>query len=475
MSVIEKIKRRINDSGISVKITLGYAACFVILLAVINFAMWLGVMNVLYNPAERTILFSMEQIKNVFDELEENYTTFNPYAFSDALVAGVVLRVVDERGEVFIDTDSNYPSIEMFEDGILKDPPIFADDDFEVSKIGSALIYRAKMDYTHDGETVTLHFFRTITSELTTFNNLEKFLLALDILGIFLSIGAGYVLSRRILTPIKTMNELAREIAFEKMEGRIPLGTANDELNELAKTLNAMLDRLQGGIDKQQKFVSEASHELRTPAAVIKGYIDFIEIYGTADEEFLHENLKVISSEAKNMQALLESLLFLSRTDRHGQKIHKKILDLDDIVGEVMSKMKTVVKTHEVELIENVPAKIFGDETMIRQMIRIFLDNAVKYTPEGGLIKVASTIDGGKIFLSISDTGIGIALENQAKIFERFVRIDSEDLVSEVKGSGLGLSIAKWIADNHGIKISVDSEPGKGTTFILEIPIAKKF
>ena len=383
-----------------------------------------------------------------------------------------MLRVVDERGEVFIDTDINYPSIEMFDEGILKDPTIFAEDDFEVSKIGSALIYRAKMDYTHDGETVTLYFFRTITSELTTFDNLERFLLALDILGILLAIGAGYFLSRRILTPIKTMNELAREIAFEKMEGRIPIGTANDELNELAKTLNAMLDRLQGGIDKQQKFVSEASHELRTPAAVIKGYIDFIETYGTADEELLRENLKVIGSEAKNMQALLENLLFLSRTDRHGQKIHKKILDLDDIVGEVMSKMKTVVKTHEVALIKNEPAKIFGDETMIRQMLRIFLDNAVKYTPAGGSIKVASTIDDGKIFLNISDTGIGIAPENQAKIFERFVRIDSEDLVSEVKGSGLGLSIAKWIADNHEIKISVASEPGKGTTFTLEIPIA---
>ena len=474
MSVTEEIKRKINGFEISTKITLGYSACFILLLVLINAAMWIGVMNVLYTPAEKTIRYSMEQVENVFVELEENYDDFNPNNFRDALVAGVVLRVVDENGEIFIDTDpQNYPSIEDFNAAILLDKPFFAADEFDIARIGSALIYRAKMNYTHEGTTVTLYFFRTITSELNTFDNLEKFLLILDVLGILLSVGVGYVMSRRVLTPIKTMNELAREIAFEKMSGRIPIGTANDELSELAKTLNEMLDRLERDINRQQKFVSDASHELRTPAAVIKGYIDFIETYGTADPTLLKENLQVIGSEAQNMQALLENLLFLSRTDQHRQKLHKKTLDLDDIVGDVMSKMKTVVKTHNVELLSNAPAKIFGDETTIRQMLRIFLDNAVKYTPEGGSIKVSSTREGEKIFLRISDTGIGIAPENRQKIFDRFFRIDKEDLVSEANGSGLGLSIAKWIADNHDIKISVDSELGKGTTFTLAIPLEK--
>ena len=475
MSVIEHIKRKINGFEISTKITLVYAACFITLLMVINAAMWFGVMTALYEPAENTIRYSMEQIEKVFAELEKNYATFNPNAFRGALVAGVVLRVVDDTtGEVFIDTDENYPSIEMFYSGLMLDPPILAEDDWEVSKLGSALIYCTKMNYTHDGETVTLYFFRTITSELIFFERLENFLLILDALGILIAIFAGWVISRRILTPIKTMNELAREIAFEKMGGRIPIGSANDELSQLAKTLNEMLDRLQGDINRQRKFVSDASHELRTPAAVIKGYIEFIERYGTSDEALLKENLKVIGSEAQNMQALLENLLFLSRTDQHTQKINKKILDLDDIVGDVMRKMKTVIKTHTVELADNAPAKIFGDETTIRQMIRIFLDNAVKYTPAGGSIKVSSTVSAEKVSLSISDSGIGIAPENLNKIFDRFFRIDSEDLVSEANGSGLGLSIARWIADQHDIKISVDSELGKGTTFTLIIPVAKE-
>ena len=472
MSILEKIKSKTSGFEISTKITLGYAACFIALLILINAAMWIGVMVALYRPAEKTILYSMNQIEKVFEELEENYDNFNPNTFRGALVAGVVLRVVDEQGIVFIDTDKKYPSIERFNEGILNNPPIYADDDFEIARIGSALIYRGEMDYTHEGQTVTLYFFRTITSELILFDELEKFLLVLDVFGIIAALFFGKILSSRILRPIKTMNELAREIAFEKMSGRIPVGTADDELNELAKTLNKMLDRLQGGINKQQKFVSDASHELRTPAAVIKGYIEFIEHYGTEDKELLKENLKMISSEAQNMQALLENLLFISRTDQNRQKLNKKILDLDDIVGDVMQKMKVAIKTHEVNLLKNVPAKIFGDETTIRQMMRIFLDNAVKYTPAGGSIKVDSKVTGDKVLLSISDSGIGIAPENVDKIFDRFFRVDTEDLVSEANGSGLGLSIAKWIADAHGIKISVASELGKGTTFTLEIPIA---
>ena len=473
MSVIEKIKSRTSNFEISTKITFGYATCIIVLLIMINAAMWMGVMTALYRPAEKAIMYSMEQIENVFEELEENYDAFNPAEFRGALVAGVVLRVIDEQGNYLVDTDKKYPSMERFEENILEEPLAFASNEFKIARIGNALIYRAEMSYTHEGKTVTLYFFRTITSELKLFDELAKSLLGLDIFGIIAALLLGRYLSRKILTPIKTMNELAREIAFEKMGGRIPIGEANDELSELAKTLNEMLDRLQGGINKQQKFVSDASHELRTPATVIAGYIEMLKKYGTDDKELLTESIAAISSEARNMQMLLENMLFISRTDQKRQKLNKKTLDLDDIVGDVMSKMKISITTHEVALIKNEPAKIYGDETTIKQMIRVFLDNAVKYTPEGGTIKVNSEVKGKKILLSISDTGIGIAPENVNKIFDRFFRIDSEDLVSSANGSGLGLSIAKWIADAHGIKISVDSKLGEVTTFTLEIPLAK--
>ena len=471
MSVIEKIKRKYNGFGISTKITLGYARCFLVFLIIINVVTWVGAMQVLFGPAEKTIKFSMENVKAIIEAIETNYDHYNPKPFQDALVSGVVLRAIDSEGNKLIDTDPrNYPSVEWIYEGILTSPPPFASKDLAVSQVGNALVYCDEMTYHIDGREVTFYFFRTITSEWTLFDNMEKLLVGLDAFGMILALIFGHFLSLHVLKPIRTMNELAREIAFEKMEGRIPIGEANDELNELAKTLNEMLDRLQGGINKQQKFVSDASHELRTPATVIAGYIEMLERYGMDDKELVNESIDAIRSEAHNMQSLLENLLFIARTDQNRQKLDKKIMDLDDIVGDVMSKMKTVIKTHKVELTQNDTVKIFGDETTIRQMLRVFLDNAVKYTPEGGRISVAPKIVGEKISLTISDSGIGIAPENLNKIFDRFFRIDSENLVSAANGSGLGLSIAKWIADSHGIKISVDSTLGKGTTFTLTIP-----
>ena len=211
---------------------------------------------------------------------------------------------------------------------------------------------------------------------------------------------------------------------------------------------------------------------MRTPATVIAGYIDILEKYGSEDKKLLEESVEAIRSEAQNMKNLLENLLFLARTDQDRQKIFKEKFELSEMIGDVTKKMQKVITTHEVQLLKNDSAEIFADKTMILQMLRIFLDNATKYTPEGGKISVSSEKISDKIILKISDTGIGIAAENIEKIFERSVRIDSENLVKEVRGSGLGLSIAKSIAENHGIKIEVQSKLGQGTTFILKIPVA---
>ena len=340
----------------------------------------------------------------------------------------------------------------------------------EVATIKGALVYRAKSEYSFEGQHVTLYFFRTITSEKFLLDNLESMLLLLDLFGIIFAVAVGNFTSRKVLKPIKTMTEHAKNIAFGKMDGRIEIPPANDELTELAKTFNEMLDRLQGGIDKQRQFVSDASHELRNPATVIIGYTDLLTRRGLDDKEIFDESIAAIRSESQNMYNLLENLLFLARTDQNRQKLKKQNLELSTILFDIMKKMILVAKNHNVQLLQNDVAQIYADETTVRQMIRIFLDNATKYTPPGGNISVQSVQSGGNVRLSISDTGIGIAPENLYKVFDRFFRIDSEELVDAAKGTGLGLSIAKWIADNHGIKIEVASELGKGTTFTLVIP-----
>ncbi len=472
MKMIKKIRRFAGNLDISAKITATYTACFTALLILINVVMWLGIAYALYTPAERSLNFSIKNVRELLEKLETDYDSFNPDSIREPLLPGVVLRVSDSAGNVFIDTDPRYPSQEKFENGILKDKPFFASDEMKVAVVGNGLVYRAVMDYVHAGENFKIYFYRTITSERSLLDNLMRFLLFLDIVGFFVSIGAGYLVSRRILNPIKTMTELARGIAFGKMDGRIPIRPTKDELTELAKTLNSMLDRLQGGISKQQKFVSDASHELRTPTTVISGYTELLEKYGAEDKEILAESIEAIRSESQNMQSLLENLLFLARADRHSQKLNKVKFNLAEIVGDVMTKMKVAIKTHEIELLQNDDAEIFGDKVTIRQMMRIFLDNATKYTPPGGKISVSSVRSGRTINLTIADTGVGIAPENRERIFERFFRVSGEQIVDDVNGSGLGLSIAKWIADNHDTKIEIDGAPGEGTAFTLKIPVA---
>ena len=464
------ILQKYRNAEISTKITWTYTACFILLLMIINAVMYFGVFYALYRPASRSIKYSMQNVQNLMDNIAQDTHAFIVDSIHEPLIAGVVMRVIDDDGNILIDSDAHYPSNDEFEENILKEPPIFANEDMEVAMIDSLLIYRAKSEYSFEKQHFTLYFFCTITSEKFLLDNFENFLLLLDLFGIIFAVAVGNFTSRKVLKPIKIMTEHAKNIAFGKMDGRIEIPPTNDELTELAKTFNEMLDRLQGGINKQQKFVSDASHELRNPATVIIGYTDLLARRGIDDKEIFDESIAAIRSESKNMYNLLENLLFIARTDQNRQKLKKQNLELSEILGDVMKKMILVAKNHNVQLLQNDLAQVYGDETTIRQMIRIFLDNATKYTPTGGNISVQSVKKGGKVHLSISDTGIGIAPENLYKVFDRFFRIDSEELVDAAKGSGLGLSIAKWIADNHGVKIEVASELGKGTTFTLIIP-----
>ena len=473
MNLIENFLKKLHYSRISTKITLIFAICFIALLALSNILAWFGVYYALYQQAENAILFSMKNTEKLLEELEENVNLDIEYV-RDPLVPGVVLRVINSQGEVFIDTDPHYLSIKKFEAGIMKEPPIWKNKDMEVAEYKNAIIYRAKKDFTHDGETVTLQFFRTITAQRGMFEQLKNLLIVIDIIGFILAVGTGYIISRKILKPISTMTKTAQNIAIENMSSRIPVNPVNDELNDLAGTFNNMLDRLQVGITQQQRFVSDASHELRTPATVIRGYSDLLMRWGSSDPEILQESIDAIHSEAENMQQLIEQLLFLARSDQNRQPLNKEPLDLSKIVEDVFHKMRQVTHTHKVKLNQNDEAVILADKVTIRQMLRIFLENAIKYTPKGGSITISSVKNGNFIKLSVSDTGIGIAEENQQKIFERFYRVNASHSKREVSGTGLGLSIAKWIADQHNMTIELESQLGEGTTISVIIPIYEK-
>ncbi|MBR4903918.1 MAG: HAMP domain-containing histidine kinase [Selenomonadaceae bacterium] len=216
----------------------------------------------------------------------------------------------------------------------------------------------------------------------------------------------------------------------------------------------------------QQRFVNDVSHELRTPLTIIRGYVDLLESYGATDPELFKEAITSIKNSAQNMQNLVESLLFLARADQGRQPLTKVPVNLD----ELLKKFIEDYHSPRVKMSKFPPCKIMADGEFLKKMLAAFLDNALNYST--GAVKIELTTSDGAATLKIIDKGIGIAKEETEKIFERFYRTDkARTKLSDKESSvGLGLSVAKWIADRHDIKISVKSKQGEGSTFTLTIP-----
>ena len=282
-------------------------------------------------------------------------------------------------------------------------------------------------------------------------------------LGIFALIGNKIVY--KLLRPIKEMTEGVQNINGTSLN-RLDTHRAKDELKDLALTFNDMLDRLELYMNQQKQFVSDASHELRTPIAIIQGYTDMLERWGKDDPDILEESINSLSQETANMKNLLEKLLFLSRSDKKTLEVDKEIFNLSELCHKVIKETSFIDDEHDIEAKITDHIMLFGDSGLIKELIRILMDNALKYTPEGGKITLSCVIAQRNIILSIKDNGMGIPKEHIPHLFERFYRVD-EARSKSTGGTGLGLAIAKQIITVHDAQISVTSELGQGTEFII--------
>lgn len=282
-------------------------------------------------------------------------------------------------------------------------------------------------------------------------------------LAIFLLLGNYLV--HKILRPIKDMTDKVKAINGTSLN-RLDTNVAKDELKDLAITFNEMLDRLELYMNQQKQFASDASHELRTPIAIIQGYTEMLERWGKDDPAILEESINSLSQETTNMKELLEKLLFLSRSDKKTLQVDKELFNLSDLCHEVIKETAFIDDEHDMlsKIVDDI--MVCGDRGMIKELIRILIDNALKYTPEGGSITLGCNQSKQNVILSIQDTGIGIAHEHIPHLFERFYRID-EARNKTTGGTGLGLAIAQQIVEIHNAQISVTSEVGEGTSFFI--------
>lgn len=294
-------------------------------------------------------------------------------------------------------------------------------------------------------------------------------LLGMDIFRMLYFLRHAHRLDRRVLAPIRDITDMAATLSASSLSNRINIAGTKNELRDLATVINTMLDRIERSYNSQKQFVSDASHELRTPIAVIQGYVNMLKRWGKDDPEVLDEGLTAISSETASMKDLVENLLFLARHDKKTLMMEMSDFDPCEIVEELHREAELVTPTDRFVLGDVEHCTINADRNMVKQVMRILLDNAVKYTPEGGTITMGVKRAGDGCTLTMKDTGPGIPQEELPKIFERFYRSDSARK-AENGGHGLGLSIARIIVIAHGGKIRVRSKVGEGTEFSVELP-----
>lgn len=296
-------------------------------------------------------------------------------------------------------------------------------------------------------------------------------LVAMSGVGVLCALLGGWAIAGSALRPVSAMASTARAIALSRsFSRRLPDLGRRDELGQLAATFNEMLASLDEAYKAQQRFVADASHELRAPLTAIQGNLELLERAVQMSAEERNETLSYLRKEVRRMSQLVGDLLVLARADA-GQGIKPQRVELDRLLMEAFQDARRMAPGRRVSLRELDQVQVYGDPERLKQLLLILIDNALKYTPESGEVRLGLHTEPGSGVITVADTGIGIAPEDLPHIFERFYRADKARS-REPGGTGLGLSIAKWIVERHGGHIDVESSVGKGSTFTIRLPLA---
>jgi heavy metal sensor kinase len=305
---------------------------------------------------------------------------------------------------------------------------------------------------------------------------LEDFALLLFISIPLLLIGAaagGYWISTRALAPVDQITQTARTISAQNLSSRLVVPNTGDELQRLSQTLNGMLGRLEAAFKKITQFTADASHELRTPVAVMRTRAELSLRKARSPEEY-REVIAEVLAELEKTSALIEQLMFLARADSGAETLHFSPTNVAEVLREACHQGSALAEAKQVAFAEHINGDsvwIRGDASSLRRLFLILIDNAVKYTAPSGRVEVSLHRNNGFAIAEVRDTGIGIAESDLPSVFERFYRADKARS-RESGGVGLGLSIGRWITEVHAGTIEVQSAPGRGSVFQVRLPIA---
>jgi heavy metal sensor kinase len=455
-----------------VRLTLWYLAIFALAQILFGAGMWLILRNNLFDLVDDGLEAQVDDLKNflqsqpkdrtiakVQEEVNETYTIEHP---------GDYLAVYADNNQLIYRSAfmQAHPSVLVPPDQVKR--PIVRSRRidhrpfrFLFQKLDvNGHVYTVEMGGPADDAVETLHDFRS-------------YLLMFAPLLLLVAAGGGYWLSRRALSPVDALVRTAREVSGTNLSSRLQKLETGDELQRLSDTLNEMLDRIEVAFQRITQFTADASHELRTPVSLIRTEAELALRRSRGEAEY-KESLRHILLEAERTTALIEQLLSMARADSGRETLHFEPVDLRQTLRSVVDGWQQVATIRDLQFSANLNApdfSVMGDETLLRRLADILLDNALKYTPSPGSVHLSLELQGESAVIRVQDSGVGIPEEEQGKIFERFYRVDKARSRAH-GGAGLGLAIAQWIVTQHGGSIQVESQAGQGATFRVELPTA---
>lgn len=456
--------------SIGVRLTLWYLLLFAAAQLIFGLGMWFLARRSLYRITDDALKGQVDDLTNFLQAQKKNATVAK---LQEEVAEAYVLEHSGDYLQIYDDSDEAW----IFRADFLKQHPLTAPS----GRLSHAHYRNEQRDRSLrfisqrinvNGRVFTVQTGLPIEQVDQTLSLFRRYLLMFAPLLLFAAASVGFLLSRRALSPVDAITRTARTINASNLSDRLQKLTTGDELQRLSETLNEMLGRIECAFTRVTQFTADASHELRTPISLIRTEAEIALRKSRGDAEY-REALRHVLLEAERTSGLLEELLSLARADSGRETLRITPVDLSSVVQEAGDRWQELMAAQNLKFIREVideEVTILGDRNALQRLLAVLLDNAAKYTPAPGTVKLHLEITGAVAAIRVCDSGIGIAVEEQSKIFERFYRVDKARSRA-ANGSGIGLAIAQWIVQQHRGSITVHSAPGKGSLFVVELPL----
>ncbi len=284
----------------------------------------------------------------------------------------------------------------------------------------------------------------------------------------------GYVLARKSLRPVVAMSSRAAYIGASTLHERLPIINPDDELGRLAGVFNELLGRLESSFERQRRFMADASHELRTPVAIISAESELALARNDRPVAELRDALQIVFAEGRRLSGIVDDLFLLTRADAGERVLRPEAIYLHDLLEECALTVRSLALARSLDFaveLESDDMPTVGDDSLLRRLFVNLLDNAIKYSQPGGQVRLFAKRAGASYQVDVSDTGMGVPLSDRDRIFDRFFRGDMARASSNVSGAGIGLAISRWVARSHGGDVVLVDSGRKGSTFRVTLPV----